>query len=366
MHRFVFLRAVVVGAIVASALTWVAAAVAGNQYAVHPLVSDNGVPGTTVDHNLVNAWGLVAGPTTPWWVANNGTDSSTLYAGTGTPVPLVVSVGGGPTGLVFNGSTTDFMVSDGTSTGAARFIFASEDGKIRGWSPGVPSPPPPPPALPLSTHTEVAVNRSPEDAIYKGLAVSQTADGAARLYAADFHNARVDVFDGSWHLIQRPGRFVDPKIPNGYAPFGIQAIGRTVYVAYAKQDAAAEDELAGPGRGFVDAYWPGGRLKARVAEHGKLNAPWGIAKAPGSFGRFGGDLLIGNFGNGHINAFEHEGDHFEHEGQLQVGHDHPLAIDGLWALEFGNDSAAGPSSTLFFTAGPDDESHGLFGSITPN
>jgi len=135
MHRPVFLRAVVVGAIVASALTWVAAAVAGNRYAVHPLVSDNGVPGTTVDHNLVNAWGLVAGPTTPWWVANNGTDSSTLYAGTGTPVPLVVSVGGGPTGLVFNGSMTDFMVSDGTSSGVARFIFASEDGKIAAGAP---------------------------------------------------------------------------------------------------------------------------------------------------------------------------------------------------------------------------------------
>jgi hypothetical protein len=166
MDRPVFLRAVVVGAVVASALSWVAAAAgAGNRYSVDPLVSDNGVAGTTVDHNLVNAWGLVAGPTTPWWVANNGTDTSTLYMGTGEAVPLVVSVGGGPTGLVFNGSPTDFVVSDGTSSGVARFIFASEDGKIRGWSPGVPSPPPPPPALPLSTHTEVAVNHTPEGAI---------------------------------------------------------------------------------------------------------------------------------------------------------------------------------------------------------
>jgi len=366
MDRPIFLRAVVVAAIVLSALGWVAAAGAANRYAVDPLVSDNGVAGTIVDHKLVNAWGLAAGPTTPWWVANNGTDTSTLYMGTGARVPLVVSVGGGPTGLVFNGSPTEFAVSAGTSSGAAPFIFASEDGKIRGWSPGVPSPPPPPPALPLSTHTEVAVNNSSDGAIYKGLAIGRRANGAARLYAADFHNARVDVFDASWNPIHRKNRFVDPGIPDGFAPFGIQAIGSTVYVAYAKQDPEAEDEAAGLGRGFVDAYWPGGGFKERVATRGNLNAPWGIAKAPTSFGRFGGDLLIGNFGNGHINAFERHGDHWEHEGQLRTSNDHPLKIDGLWALQFGNDSAAGSKHKLFFTAGPDDESHGLFGTISPN
>jgi uncharacterized protein (TIGR03118 family) len=366
MDRPISLRAVVVSAIVLSALGWVAAAGAANRYTVDPLVSDNGVAGTMVDHNLVNAWGLAAGPTTPWWVANNGTDTSTLYMETGARVPLVVSVGGGPTGLVFNGSSTEFAVSDGTSSGAAPFIFASEDGKIRGWSPGVPSPPPPPPALPLSTHTEVAVNNSSKDAIYKGLGISRRANGAARLYAADFHNARVDVFDASWNPIHRKNRFVDPGIPDGYAPFGIQAIGSTVYVAYAKQDPAAEDEAAGPGRGFVDAYWPGGGFKERVATRGKLDAPWGIAKAPASFGRFGGDLLIGNFGNGHINAFARHGGHWEHEGQLRTSHGSPLEIDGLWALQFGNDSAAGSKHKLFFTAGPDEESHGLFGSISPN
>ena len=363
MHRSVLLRLALAGALIALALGWVAPAGAKNLYNVDRLVSDNGVPGTTIDPNLVNAWGLAAGPMTPWWVADNGTDASTLYTGAGAAIPLVVSVGGGPTGLVFNGSATDFVVTDGTTSGVARFIFASEDGMIRGWSPGVPSPPPPPPALPLSTQTEVAVDRSAEGAIYKGFAIADT-DNGPRLYAADFHNARVDVFDGSWNLIQKKNRFVDPKIPDGYAPFGIQAIGRTIYVAYAKQDAAAEDELAGPGRGFVDAYFLGGRLKFRVAQQGKLNAPWGIARAPKSFGRFGGDLLIGNFGNGHINAYERDDDHFGHAGQLLAGHEEPLEIDGLWALEFGNGGAAGPTDTLFFTAGPDDESHGLFGSIT--
>jgi uncharacterized protein (TIGR03118 family) len=361
MHRTAFLRrTAIAGALVALALGVVvpiSVAAPGNRYTVTPLVSDNGVPGTKVDPNLVNAWGLVAGPTTPWWVADNGTDVSTLYDGTGTAIPLVVSVGGGPTGLVFNGSETDFVVSDGTNLGAARFIFASEDGKIRGWSPAVPPPPP-------STQSQVAVDRSAKGAIYKGLAIAQTSNGQ-RLYAADFHNARVDVFDASWNLIKRRHAFVDERIPEGYAPFGIQAIGGRIFVAYAKQDAAAEDELAGPGRGFVDAYNLAGRLKARVARRGPLNAPWGIARAPKSFGRFGGDLLIGNFGNGRINAYEREEDgRFEHEGRLRTSPEHPIEIDGLWALQFGNGSAAGPTDTLFFTAGPDDESHGLFGTIT--
>jgi uncharacterized protein (TIGR03118 family) len=363
MHRAVLLRVALAGALIALALGWAVPAGARNLYNVDPLVSDNGVPGTMTDPNLINAWGLAAGPMTPWWVADNGTDVSTLYTGAGAAIPLVVSVGGGPTGLVYNASATDFVVTDGTTSGVARFIFASEDGMIRGWNPGVPSPPPPPPALPLSTQTEVAVDRSAEGAIYKGLAIADT-DNGPRLYAADFHNSRVDVFDRSWNLIQRKHRFVDPRIPDGYAPFGIQAIGSTIYVAYAKQDAAAEDELAGPGRGFVDAFSLRGRLKARVAQHGKLDAPWGIARAPRSFGRFGGDLLIGNFGNGRINAYEREDDHFEHEGQLRTGHEEPLEIDGLWALEFGNGGAAGPTDTLFFTAGPEEESHGLFGSIT--
>jgi uncharacterized protein (TIGR03118 family) len=321
------------------------------------LVSDGAHPADHVDANLVNAWGLVAGPATPWWVADNGTDKSTLYRGDGTAVPLVVTVEGGPTGIVFNGDATAFVVRQGAAAGAAPFIFASEDGKIRGWNPGVPPPPP-------STQSEVAVDHSGVGAVYKGLAIATTATGP-RLYAADFHNARVDVFGSTWAPVALPGAFVDPRLPAGFAPFGIQAIGNRIVVAYAKQDAAAHDNLDGRGLGYVDQYDTNGVLLQRVAQRGALNAPWGLALAPPSFGSFGGDLLVGNFGDGRINAYRMNGDgRFERDGTLRGIDEKPIAVDGLWALQFGNGAAAGPTDTLFFTAGPDGEKHGLFGSIT--
>ena len=351
------LRRFAAGVVIVAAATLVAAipssAAEDNVYTVHPLVSDVSGAAPTTDPNLVNAWGLTASSSSPWWVADNGTDKSTLYNGnTGAIVPLVVQVAGGPTGTVFNGSD-GFVVQSGAVSGPARFIFASEDGRIRGWNPTV-SP----------TVAQVGVDRSGAGAIYKGLAIAQTASGP-RLYAADFHNARVDVFDGSWNLVGGPDVFVDPDLPAGYAPFGIQTIGSRIFVSYAKQDEAAEDEVAGQGLGFVDVFDTAGNLLARVAQHGQLNAPWGLALAPASFGRFGGDLLVGNFGDGEINAYEElENGQFAHRGELRGADGKPLAIDGLWALEFGNGAAAGPTGTLFFTAGPDDESHGLFGSIT--
>jgi uncharacterized protein (TIGR03118 family) len=325
-----------------------------NAYSVHALVSDVSGAAPTTDPNLVNAWGLTASSSSPWWVADNGTDKSTLYNGnTGAIVPLVVQVDGGPTGIVFNGGA-GFVVQSGAVSGPARFIFASEDGKIRGWNP----------AVPPATVAHVGADRSGVGASYKGLAIAQTASGPL-LYAADFHNARVDVFDGSWHLAGGPGAFVDQGLPAGYAPFGIQTIGGRVFVSYAKQDEEAEDEVAGQGLGFVDVYDTAGNLLERVAQRGQLNAPWGLALAPGSFGRFGGDLLVGNFGDGQIIAYEElPNGRFEHRGELRGADGRPLAIDGLWALEFGNGAAAGPTGTLFFTAGPDDETHGLFGSIT--
>jgi uncharacterized protein (TIGR03118 family) len=316
-----------------------------NSYTVTPLVSDQPGVAPVTDGNLVNAWGLTAGPTSPWWVSDNGTDKSTLYNGDGTPRPLVVDVAGGPTGTVFN-STAGFALPTG---GKALFLFDSEDGVIRGWNPA-------------QGTTAVVAKDLGDGAIYKGLTVADTADGP-RLYAADFHNAKVDVFDGSFGLV--PGGFDDPSLPAGYAPFNVQTIGDRVFVAYAKQDEDAEDEIAGQSLGFVDAYDLTGNLLARVAQHGQLNAPWGLALAPSSFGRFGGDLLVGNFGDGHINAYAELGNgHFVHRGELRSGDGTKISIDGLWALRFGNDAAAGPSSTLFFTAGPDDENHGLFGSIT--
>jgi uncharacterized protein (TIGR03118 family) len=352
------LKRLVAGIVIIAAAVLVAAipssAAERNVYSLHPLVSDVAGAAPTTDPNLVNAWGLTASSTSPWWVADNGTDKSTLYNGnTGAIVPLVVDVAGGPTGAVFNG-TGAFAVSNGTVSASARFLFASEDGKIRGWNPAV-SP----------TVALVGADRSGAGAIYKGLAIAQTASGP-RLYAADFHNARVDVFDGSWNLVGGPDAFVDPRLPAGYAPFGIQTIGSRVFVSYAKQDEEAEDEIAGQGLGFVDVFDTAGNLLARVAQHGQLNAPWGLALAPASFGRFGGDLLVGNFGDGEINAYEElSNGQFAHRGELRGSDGSPLAIDGLWALEFGNGGTAGPTSTLFFTAGPDEESHGLFGSITP-
>ena len=320
------------------------------------LVSDGFVPAQRTDPNLVNGWGIVSGPTTPWWVADNGTDVSTIYAGDGTPNPLVVSVEGGPTGLVFNGGS-GFVVSSHGASGPARFIWASEDGKIRGWNPNVPPPMPAKAAV-------VAADRSDQDAIYKGLAIASTSHGDF-LYAADFHNARVDVFDSSFQLVTRPGAFVDPGLPHGYAPFGIRNLDGRIFVGYAKQDENAEDEVKGPGLGFVSMFDTSGNFLRRVASHGKLNAPWGLALAPAGFGNAGGDLLVGNFGDGRIHAYAPTADGpFDAQGPLRGEDGHPIVIDGLWGIAFGNGAAAGPTTTLFFAAGPDDENHGLFGSIT--
>jgi uncharacterized protein (TIGR03118 family) len=332
------------------------AAAQATGYTVTNLVSDQAGVAATTDPHLVNAWGLAAGPTTFWWTANNGTDTSTLFDGTGTPQSLVVKVKGAPTGLVFNGGT-GFAVSDGTTSASALFLFDTESGTIRGWSPTVGTTTPP------STRTFKVVDRSRADAIYKGLAIASTSDGDF-LYATDFHNARVDVFDDMFGRVKMPGAFKDPNIPKGFAPFGIRNLGGNIVVTYAMQDAAAEDDVAGRHLGYVDMYDTQGTLLERVASRGRLNAPWGLALAPASFGPVGGDLLVGNFGNGKINAFDISAmGSPAFDATLEDDSGTPIRIDGLWALAFGNDANAGPSTTLFFTAGPDDESHGLFGTI---
>jgi uncharacterized protein (TIGR03118 family) len=338
--------------VAASVLTGVTAAAENNTYVVHNLVSD--VPGMAdhVDANLVNGWGLTSLAGSPWWVADNGTSVSTLYRADGTQVSLVVQVPSAPTGAVSNPGP-HFMVSSGASSGPALFIFATEDGKILGWNPAVPPPPP-------SLHAQVAVDRSDAGAVYKGLAIA-----GDLLYATDFHNGRVDVFDGSWNHVSLPGAFADPNIPGGFAPFGIQNIGGTIFVTYAKQNAAKHDDVAGQGLGFVDMFDTSGGFLGRVATRGQLNSPWGLAMAPASFGRFGGDLLVGNFGDGQINAYELQPNGiFEHRGELRGANGKALAIDGLWSLQFGKGAAAnGPTDTLFFTAGPNGEADGLFGTI---
>jgi uncharacterized protein (TIGR03118 family) len=340
----------------------VAAALAqSGTYHVHNLVSDQAGKADHLDPNLVNAWGLDALSSSPWWVADNGTDVSTLYnaAGDAFPPPpngpLVVKVPAAPTGLVAN-STSDFVVTRGTTSAPALFIFATEDGRIRGWNPGV-----------QVNEATLAVNESRSEAIFKGLALASTPDGS-RLYVTDFHNSRVRVYDGKFKSVNIPGAFTDPGIPEGYGPFGIQNVHGVIVVTYAKQDELKEDDVGGDHLGFVDAYDTSGKLLGRIATRDRLNAPWGIALAPANFGPFSGDLLIGNFGNGIINAFAKQSNGtWTWQGRLSDESGNRISIDGLWALQFGKGAANnGPDNTLFFTAGPDDESHGLFGSITAN
>ncbi len=338
---------------------------ARHYYENHVLVSDGSVQSDFVDPNLVNAWGIAFNPQAVVWITDNHTGKSTLYDGTGKPNPLVVTIPPGPgeavaspTGIVFSGGN-DFVVTGTTAagetaSGPARFIFASEGGQITGWAPNV-----------NTGRAFVAVDNSAgggaDRAIYKGLAIG--GDGHSHLlYAADFHNARVDVLDGGFKPVPLPaGAFVDPYLPRGFAPFGIQAVNGDICVTYAKQDADAEDEVAGRGLGFVDVFDPSGKLVLRLGERGVLNAPWGVALAPESFGRFGGALLIGNFGDGTINAFSPITGRFL--GSLRNRAGRRIRIDGLWAIQFGNGVLEQQSDALYAAAGPDDETHGTYSVI---
>jgi uncharacterized protein (TIGR03118 family) len=357
MHRLSIRAALLAAAIVAglAAAAPTQAGPPGNSYLVTPLVSDNPSLAPTTDPNLHNSWGLARSATSPWWIADNGTDMTSVYTGAGVLVQIgglnAQGVPGDPTGAVFSGITGQFRVgTTATPTlGASNFIFDSEGGTISAWRIG-------------SSAALVTVPHS-AGAVFKGLAISNGASGP-RLYAADFGRGTVDVFDGGWNLLTTPGAFVDPNLPNGYTPFGIQTIGNRVFVTYAKKGAGI-DEVDGQGLGIVDAYDLDGHLLTRVAQHGQLNAPWGLALAPADFGRFGGDLLVGNFGDGQINAYEEmPNGHFEHRGTLHAADGGRLVIDGLWALEFGNAGSNGDSHHLFFTAGPNGEDDGLFGTIT--
>ena len=333
MRRNRFLSAAAAVVAVVAVLATGTSAAERNAYVQHNLVSDGTIAADHTDGQLVNAWGLTSLPGSPWWVADNETSVSTLYGADGTKRALVVSVPNNPTGAVSNTSSS-FVVGSGPALA---------------WN------------MSVGTTAQVVADKSGDGAIFKGLAIA-----GDRLYATDFHNGQVDVFDGSFGQVIVPGAFEDPGIPAGFAPFGIQNVGGTIFVTYAKQDADQHDDVAGQGLGFVDAFDTAGKLLGRVATRGQLNSPWGIAMAPASFGRFGGDLLIGNFGDGQITAFA-PGPHgsFEPRGQLRDESGGVLTIDGLWALQFGKGALAnnGPTDTLFFTAGPDDESHGLFGTI---
>jgi uncharacterized protein (TIGR03118 family) len=315
-------------------------------------VSDQPGHAKLTDADVVNAWGLALGPTTPLWVANNGTNTATLYAGglggaTVTKAALtVVNDSDGVTGQVFNGSA-DFVVTTPQGSGPARFIFDSESGDITAWAPA-------------ATGTHAVVVAHVPDAVFKGLALWSTSAGTF-LLAADFAHGRIDVFDHTFRQVDLAGElFRDPRLPAGYAPFDIMTNGDAVTVTYAKQQAGSNDEQHGPGLGIVNTFSNLGTTVTRIASHGTLNAPWGLAIAPSGFGTFSGALLVGNFGDGRISAFR--GDKFL--GLLRDPTNEPVAIDGLWALLPGT-ATTGGVGTLWFSAGPNDEQHGLVGQLIP-
>lgn len=359
MRRFLVLTAALGLALTAAAP--VVAKSPHSAYDVTVLVSDDGAAGGRADPRLVNAWGLSRTATSPWWVSDNGTDLTTLYTGAGVspapPAPQAVSVPGAPTGTVAN-TNPGFMVPGPAGTPVrAPFLFDTEAGTILGWQGA-------------GTSSAVAgLDRSAAGAIYKGLAIG-TPNGIPTLYAADFHNARVDVVTAdpidptTWVVQGSATAFVDPGLPAGYAPFGIQNLNGMIFVTYAKQDADAADEIAGDGLGYVDAFGLDGSFLGRVASGDALNAPWGLAVAPADFGEFSGQLLVGNFGDGMINAFRWGS--WEPDGHLKLDNHRPVRIDGLWAIAFGGGgtAASGPANSLYFTAGPGDEEHGAFGVIT--
>jgi uncharacterized protein (TIGR03118 family) len=325
---------------------------AGASYIQHNLVSD--LPGLAdhTDTNLLNPWGISFSGTSPFWISDNHSGLSTLYNSSGTPQALVVTIpppAGGtppsaPSGTIFN-NTKDFIVSE---TNAARFVFSTEDGTIAAWASG--------------TNAVIKADNSARGAVYKGLAAGSSA-GNNYLYAPDFHNGRIDVFDASFNAAALAGSFADPTIPAGYAPFNVHNISGQLYVTYALQGPGAHDDAAGPGHGYVNVFDTSGHLVKRLASAGVLNSPYGIALAPAGFGGFAGALLIGNFGDGRINAFNPATGAWL--GTINDANGNPFSVDGLWALVFGNGGSGGDAHTLYFTAGLNGEADGLFGSLAP-
>ena len=354
------------------------------------LVSD--LPGVAqnLDPQLVNPWGISESSGSPFWIADNNAGVSTLYNTAGVKQGLVVNIpgpppadplgaDGTPTGTVFNidgGLNGGFKVSaNGKGPAAAIFLFATEDGTIAAWAPAVDG-----------THAIIAVDNSGSGAVYKGLAIAEGAvvngivqpiiptdpNSTFLLYASNFHSGQVEVYDTTFKLVTPAGAFTDSSLPHRYAPFNVQVLNGKVFVTYAKQDAAKHDDVAGPGHGFVDVFNLDGTGEQRLISRGDLNSPWGLAIAPttmsatSNFGAQGanlaGALLVGNFGDGRIHAYDPTTG--APMGQLTDPDGEPIVIPGLWALKVGNGGNGGDSSTVYFTAGLDHENHGLFGSLS--
>lgn len=334
------------------------AAWAGPEFIQTNLVADSPTTATArfYDPDLVNPWGMSSSATSPIWVSDNGTGLSTLYNGAGVKQGLVVTIApplGGtsaaPDGQVFNagGAGSAFNVSSGGKTGSSRFIFATEDGTISGWSPSVDG-----------THSIIAVDNSAAgNTVYKGLAIGSPSPGVTRLYAANFRSGQVEVSDQAFNLV---GTITDPGVPAGYAPFNVQVLNGQLYVTFALQDAAKHDDVKGPGNGFLDRFNLDGTGMVRLVSNGPLNSPWGLAIAPAAYGNLANDLLVGNFGDGTIGAFSSTGSFL---GDLLDTKGMPISIDGLWGLRVGNGGNGGSSNLLYFTAGPNGEADGLFGTL---
>jgi uncharacterized protein (TIGR03118 family) len=330
---------------------------AQSSFTAKALVSDGAVSAAHTDVNLKNAWGVAFNPKGFVWVADNGTNRATLYDGNGVPQSLVVTIPDGkngtasPTGIVFNG-TQSFNVTQNGKSGVAAFIFVGEGGTVTAWAPAV-----------GPTNAFVMYDDGTGGAVYKGLALAAN-NGNNFLYAADFHNNKIDVFDTNFAKVAMPGTFTDPAIPAGFAPFGIQLIGSNLFVTYAKQDVDKHDDVAGAGLGMVDVFDTAGNLKQHFATGGALNAPWGITQAPSNFGSLSGAILIGNFGDGTINAFNASSG--QSMGAIKSSNGSAIVEPGLWGIAFGNGLNNQPATTLFFAAGPNDEANGVYGRIDLN
>jgi len=368
------------------------------------LVSDisqpNNADGTTVlvDPNLKNPWGLTRSSGSPWWISNNNSGTSSLYSGTASPINIFTEAGGvagnfvivpppgfapagtqsTPTGVVFNGSPTDFLLDKGTPTGKpAVFIFATEDGTISGWNPGVNIPVGgKAPSINAALEVDNSDKGSSNGAVYKG-ATSGEINGQRFLYVTNFRSGKVEVYDTTFKRVHLGEDAFDPdgdeghghdehggnRIPRGFAPFNIQNIGGVLFVTYAKQNGARHDDVAGDGNGFVEIFSTSGKHIGHLQHGSWLNSPWGVVWTTRDFGEFSNAILVGNFGSGRIAAFN--GFTYKFMGFVRNPDDSILTIDGLWSLTFGNDATAGPANTLFFTAGINGEQDGLFGTITP-
>ncbi len=360
MKTVVGIASIMLGLLATSALaspvplsdTQLSGIVAGEDFTIVNEVSDQAAVGApTTDPLLVNAWGLSEAPAGgPLWVSNNGTGTSTLYNFTSFgKIPLNVTIPGGggsdgaPTGTVFTSATgNSFRVSENGMTGHSLFLFDGEDGSISGWSPTVDL-----------THAIIAVDHSAQGDVFKGMTLTNLG-AAPELLAADFAHNQVEVFNNQFH---QTGSFTDTSLPAGYAPFNVQTLNGKVYVAFALHGEGL-DEAHGAGLGFVDVFDTSGHKVQTLISGGALNAPWGLTIAPASFGKFAGALLVGNFGDGKVNAFDPTTGAFM--GALSAPGGAPLTIDGLWALR------NGPNGTVVFSSGPNDESHGLIGVIRPN